>query len=163
MHGTGAGHLASIGRRYVAAAVVLREPRGGFEGEGLTAMDRRTFLKMAGAPAVVAAFPGGLGKALAIPANTRTGSIRDVEHIVFLMQENRSFDHYFGAMRGVRGFADPHPVTLPLRQERLEPARRAGAPHLVAGPHPRLVRPHRHHPGRRRLRAALRRPHRERP
>ena len=29
------------------------------------------------------------------------------------MQENRSFDHYFGALRGVRGFADPHPVTLP--------------------------------------------------
>ena len=29
------------------------------------------------------------------------------------MQENRSFDHYFGVMRGVRGFGDPHPVTLP--------------------------------------------------
>jgi phospholipase C len=29
------------------------------------------------------------------------------------MQENRSFDHYFGALRGVRGFGDPHPVTLP--------------------------------------------------
>ena len=29
------------------------------------------------------------------------------------MQENRSFDHYFGTMRGVRGFGDPHPVTLP--------------------------------------------------
>jgi len=32
---------------------------------------------------------------------------------VFLMQENRSFDHYFGTLRGVRGFAEPHPVTLP--------------------------------------------------
>jgi hypothetical protein len=29
------------------------------------------------------------------------------------MQENRSFDHYFGTLRGVRGFADPHPMTLP--------------------------------------------------
>ena len=29
------------------------------------------------------------------------------------MQENRSFDHYFGVLRGVRGFGDPHPVTLP--------------------------------------------------
>jgi phospholipase C len=29
------------------------------------------------------------------------------------MQENRSFDHYFGTMRGVRGYGDPHPVTLP--------------------------------------------------
>jgi phospholipase C len=32
------------------------------------------------------------------------------------MQENRSFDHYFGTMRGVRGFGDPHPVTLPYGQ-----------------------------------------------
>ena len=29
------------------------------------------------------------------------------------MQENRSFDHYFGTLRGVRGFGDPRPVTLP--------------------------------------------------
>ncbi|HUN37029.1 MAG TPA: alkaline phosphatase family protein [Trebonia sp.] len=29
-----------------------------------------------------------------------------IEHVVVLMQENRSFDHYFGAMPGVRGFAD---------------------------------------------------------
>ncbi|MGZ0147367.1 alkaline phosphatase family protein [Kribbella sp. WER1] len=39
--------------------------------------------------------------------------MRDVEHVVLLMQENRSFDHYFGAMSGVRGFADPHALTLP--------------------------------------------------
>jgi len=35
------------------------------------------------------------------------------KHIVVLTQENRAFDHYFGVMRGVRGFGDPHPVTLP--------------------------------------------------
>jgi phospholipase C len=29
-----------------------------------------------------------------------------VEHVVFLMQENRSFDHYFGSYPGVRGFDD---------------------------------------------------------
>jgi phospholipase C len=29
-----------------------------------------------------------------------------VEHVVFLMQENRSFDHYFGSMKGVTGFND---------------------------------------------------------
>jgi phospholipase C len=68
---------------------------------------------MLGAPAVAAALPLNLSKALAIPANNRTGSITDVEHVVFLMQENRSFDHYFGTLRGVRGFADPHPATLP--------------------------------------------------
>ncbi|AEV86572.1 phospholipase C [Actinoplanes sp. SE50] len=68
---------------------------------------------MLGMPAVAAAMPAGLEKALAIPANNRTGSIEDVEHVIFLMQENRSFDHYFGTLRGVRGFADPHPATLP--------------------------------------------------
>jgi phospholipase C len=30
-----------------------------------------------------------------------------VEHVVILIQENRSFDHYFGSYRGVRGFSDP--------------------------------------------------------
>ena len=33
--------------------------------------------------------------------------------MVIYMQENRSFDHYFGAMRGVRGFEDPRPIQLP--------------------------------------------------
>jgi phospholipase C len=72
-------------------------------------VDRRTFLQMAAAAAVPLPFE----KALSIPAHNRSGSIDDVEHVIFLMQENRSFDHYFGTMRGVRGFADPHPVTLP--------------------------------------------------
>jgi phospholipase C len=35
------------------------------------------------------------------------GSLSDVKHIVILMQENRSFDHYFGTLSGVRGFSDP--------------------------------------------------------
>jgi phospholipase C len=34
------------------------------------------------------------------------GAIRDIQHVVILMQENRSFDHYFGTMPGVRGFND---------------------------------------------------------
>jgi len=46
-------------------------------------------------------------------AGPLTGTIDDVQHIVVLMQENRSFDHYFGTLRGVRGFGDPRPVTLP--------------------------------------------------
>ncbi len=37
----------------------------------------------------------------------------DAEHIVVLMQENRSFDHALGSLRGVRGFNDPRAVTLP--------------------------------------------------
>jgi phospholipase C len=38
---------------------------------------------------------------------TPQGDIRDIKHVVILMQENRSFDHYFGSLRGVRGFASP--------------------------------------------------------
>ncbi len=40
-------------------------------------------------------------------ATTTSASLSDVKHIVILMQENRSFDHYFGTMSGVRGFSDP--------------------------------------------------------
>lgn len=37
----------------------------------------------------------------------------DAEHIVILMQENRSFDHMYGTLRGVRGYNDPRAITLP--------------------------------------------------
>ena len=58
---------------------------------------------------------------LALPPNLRralaerpvTGSIRDIKHVVLLMQENRSFDHYFGTMAGVRGFDDSKALILP--------------------------------------------------
>ena len=53
-----------------------------------------------------------IAKAQAIPAFSRSGSLMDVEHVVILMQENRSFDHYFGALSGVRGFADPQVAPL---------------------------------------------------
>ena len=36
-----------------------------------------------------------------------SASLSDVKHIVILMQENRSFDHYFGTLSGARGFSDP--------------------------------------------------------
>jgi phospholipase C len=36
-----------------------------------------------------------------------------MKHVVMLMQENRSFDHYFGTLPGVRGFDDPHAMILP--------------------------------------------------
>jgi len=75
--------------------------------------DRRDFLKLLTTAAAASAFPASIARALSIPANNRTGSINDVEHIVFLMQENRSFDHYFGTLRGVRGFSDPRAVNLP--------------------------------------------------
>lgn len=77
---------------------------------------RREFLKlagMAGAIAGASALPPSIQKALAVVPDKRSGTIQDVEHVVILMQENRSFDHYFGSLRGVRGFSDPRPVLLP--------------------------------------------------
>ncbi|MEV0848695.1 phosphocholine-specific phospholipase C [Streptomyces sp. NPDC049954] len=76
-------------------------------------LNRRRFLQIAGATAGFTALSNSIDRAAAIPAGRRTGTIDDIEHIVVLMQENRSFDHYFGALRGVRGFGDPRPVTLP--------------------------------------------------
>ncbi|MFJ2813050.1 phosphocholine-specific phospholipase C [Streptomyces sp. NPDC087294] len=76
-------------------------------------VNRRRFLGLAGATTAFTALSTSIERAAALPANHRTGSIQDVEHIVVLMQENRSFDHYFGSLRGVRGFGDPRPVTRP--------------------------------------------------
>jgi phospholipase C len=41
-------------------------------------------------------------------SSASAASLNDVKHIVILMQENRSFDHYFGTLSGVRGFSDPN-------------------------------------------------------
>jgi phospholipase C len=83
----------------------------------LSKIDRRTFLRLTGATALASSLSASIAKALEIPANNRTGTIMDVEHIVILMQENRPFDHHFGTLRGVRGYADPRAVDihLPLR------------------------------------------------
>jgi phospholipase C len=75
-------------------------------------VDRRRFLQLAGGSAAMSVLSSSIAEAASIPAYRRTGSLRDVEHIVVLMQENRSFDHYFGTMRGVRGYGDPHPAVL---------------------------------------------------
>src|SRR6476469_4219861 len=79
----------------------------------MRAVSRRRFLQLAGGGVASTMLSGSIARALAIPAHRATRSLRDVEHIVVLTQENRSFDTYFGVMRGVRGFGDPHPVTLP--------------------------------------------------
>ena len=54
---------------------------------------------------------GPIRQALAIEAD-RGSTVFDAEHIVILMQENRSFDHCFGTLQGVRGFNDPRAMTL---------------------------------------------------
>lgn len=79
--------------------------------------NRREFLRMAARTAsagtALSMMPGLLDRALAIEPARRSGSIMDVEHIVVHMQENRSFDHYFGMFNGVRGLGDPRPLRLP--------------------------------------------------
>lgn len=77
---------------------------------------RRDFLKKAtllsGSAALTHIMPATIQKALAInPAKGST--FYDAEHVVFLMQENRSFDHLYGTLRGVRGFNDPRAIELP--------------------------------------------------
>jgi phospholipase C len=77
---------------------------------------RRTFLKNAalltGGAGLLNILPPSIQRALAIdPAPGST--YLDAEHVVILMQENRSFDHTLGTLRGVRGFNDTRAITLP--------------------------------------------------
>jgi phospholipase C len=75
-------------------------------------LSRRGFLGAA------AAVSGAAVAGAAMPANAQAsprlrGDIRDIKHVVILTQENRSFDHYFGSLKGVRGFGDRSTITLP--------------------------------------------------
>jgi phospholipase C len=76
---------------------------------------RRRLLGAAAAAtaASMVALPPNLRRALAAPPPRRDPALRDIKHVVLLMQENRSFDHYFGTMPGVIGFSDPNALTLP--------------------------------------------------
>jgi phospholipase C len=73
-------------------------------------MSRRDFLAAiatAGGAAVFGGLAGPIIERAYATDPAGTGSLADIEHFVFLMQENRSFDHYFGTLSGVRGFDDP--------------------------------------------------------
>jgi phospholipase C len=83
--------------------------RGSDSVTGMTQIDRRRLLALGAASL---ALPAAIQRAWAIEAKSVTGTIQDVEHVVVLMQENRSFDHYFGTMNGVRGFGDRFPIPL---------------------------------------------------
>jgi len=61
----------------------------------------------------------GSGSSTSAPAalvilsdTTITSTIQDVRHVVIFMQENRSFDHYFGTLKGVCGFSDRNALQL---------------------------------------------------
>lgn len=78
--------------------------------------NRRDFIKKAallsGAAGVFSALPASIQRAMAIDPKPGT-TFLDAEHIVVLMQENRSFDHCYGTLRGVRGYNDPRAIQLP--------------------------------------------------
>lgn len=76
----------------------------------MAGLTRRQFLKGSTAVAGATLLYPQIVRALSLPARVQHRSIEDVEHVVILMQENRSFDHYFGTMPGVRGFSDPYPA-----------------------------------------------------
>lgn len=77
---------------------------------------RRDFLKktatLAGGAGMLNTLPISIQKAMAINPDPGT-TFYDAEHIVFLMQENRSFDHLYGSLQGVRGYNDPRAIRLP--------------------------------------------------
>ncbi len=76
---------------------------------------RRNFLKyiamMSGAAGLSELAPEAIQRAYAIEPD-HDSTYLDAEHIVILMQENRSFDHAFGTLQGVRGFNDPRAMRL---------------------------------------------------
>ncbi|WP_461040382.1 phosphocholine-specific phospholipase C [Spirosoma harenae] len=79
---------------------------------------RRDFLKKA---ALLSAYlpgtlPDSIQKAFAIDP-TPGSTYLDAEHVVILMQENRSFDHTYGTLQGVRGFNDPRAIDLPNKNK----------------------------------------------
>jgi phospholipase C len=86
------------------------------KGERLTRRQLMERLGMVGAGAFVSqgalAWMAGPSWASVIDRAARAkpagSDLEAVEHIVFLMLENRSYDHYFGAYPGGRGF-DDHP------------------------------------------------------
>jgi phospholipase C len=109
------------------------------EAEGSTT--RRAFM-VGGAAAAIGAAATSAGRPTDAQARlvdklaasaTANASLGDVKHIVILMQENRSFDHYFGTLSGTRGFSDPN--VLAHVPPPVPPAGTAGE-YLTAAPLP---------------------------
>ncbi|MHC5361716.1 phosphocholine-specific phospholipase C [Myroides sp. LJL110] len=77
---------------------------------------RRDFIKISSLFASGLSFnsvmPSSIARALSIEPE-KGSSFLDAEHVVFLMQENRSFDHAYGSLTGVRGFNDPRAMRMP--------------------------------------------------
>jgi phospholipase C len=98
---------------------LAREPQQIEEGTRLrdTRLGRRSFLQ-AGVAASAASMglSSRAGRLIesALESEAAGSSLKDIEHVVILMQENRSFDHYYGVMSGVRGYSDTDVLTQKL-------------------------------------------------
>ncbi|MFT4082088.1 MAG: alkaline phosphatase family protein [Nocardioides sp.] len=82
---------------------------------GSVRVSRRTMVAGAAAVAGMAGMSGVLPKQLAAAAAAAEPTdfdLAQIKHVVYVMQENRSFDHYFGTFPGVRGFDDPTAMVL---------------------------------------------------
>jgi phospholipase C len=91
-------------------------------------LSRRGFLGTAAAATVLAAtgslLPPSVQAAMAKPVPP--GNLQSIKHVIVLMQENRSFDHYFGSLRGVRGYGDKSVTRLPNGKSMFEQPRATG-------------------------------------
>lgn len=90
----------------------------------MTAISRRQVLGAVAGGATMSLLPPSLHQAMARPM--RPGGLRSLEHVIVLMQENRAFDHYFGTLRGARGFGDRSPLRLPNGRTVFEQPQPAG-------------------------------------
>src|ERR1700684_863911 len=97
-----AGAASCSTQRSAVRRLLLRPAGGGGRGAAAAAVGA------AGPAAASAARSSAAAKAL---PRGWSGTIADVKHVVILMQENRSFDHYFGTLRGVRGFGVKQALT----------------------------------------------------
>jgi phospholipase C len=103
-------------------------PRQTYKGvDRLTVLSRRRFLQGAAA----------LGTAVAFPA-VRIGRAADtpLRHLVLLMQENRSFDHYFGRFPGADGLPADAPVLPATSDCLMDPPHNQAAFEDLAGGDP---------------------------
>ncbi len=71
----------------------------------------KTGAAAAAAASLAALVPDHVARALAATGPS-CARLKDIEHVVILVQENRSFDNYFGTYPGVRGFSDPQALRL---------------------------------------------------
>ncbi|MFF0966033.1 phosphocholine-specific phospholipase C [Streptomyces sp. NPDC003703] len=87
-------------------------------------VSRRKVLGALSGGAALSLLPPSLHQAMAAPMPR--GGLRAIEHVIVLMQENRSFDNYYGTLKGVRGFGDRTPLRLPSGDSVFEQPRAQG-------------------------------------